>query len=116
MAYDELLADRMRNVLKEKKTPYAEKQMMGGLAFMVDDKMCVGIIKDEMMVRLAPDDAEVAIHEPGLRRMNFTGRPMKGFIIAGQEAIDLDKDLELWIDRALAFNPFAKSSKRRGKK
>ncbi len=113
MAYDELLADRIRLVLKSKKVPNLEKKMMGGLCFMVDDKMCVGIVKNEFMARIDPDIYEMALSKKGCHTMNFTGRPMKGFVFVTPEGIDLDKDLEYWIQLCLDYNPKAKSSKKK---
>lgn len=76
MAYNEKLATRIRERLKD--TPnMIEKEMMGGLTFMVNDKMCIGIIKDEMMCRIAPEMQETALAKNGCRIMDFTGRPMK---------------------------------------
>jgi len=80
MAYDELLADRIRFVLKEKRVRNIEKEMMGGLCFMVDEKMCVGIVKNELMARIDPEIYKVALKRKGAKEMNFTGRPMKGFV------------------------------------
>lgn len=111
--YSEYLADRIRQVLKEKNTYYTEKKMMGGLAFMVDDKMCVGITNDDLMARIDPDIYEDALKRKGVREMDFTKKPMKGWIYVSPEGIDLDDDLSSWIQLALDFNPKAKSSKRR---
>lgn len=112
MPYDELLADRIRNTLKEKRVVSTEKKMMGGLCFMVDDKMCVGIVKNELMARIDPEIYVQALSKKGCKEMNFTGRPMKGFVFVEPEGIDLDKDLDYWIDLCLDFNPKAKSSKK----
>ena len=79
MAYNELLAERLNNILTKKRIEYVEKKMMGGLCFMVDDKMCVGVVKDSLMVRIDPDIYETALTKKGCREMDFTGRPMKGF-------------------------------------
>ncbi len=113
MAYDELLADRMRLILIEKKVNFLEKKMFGGMAFMVDEKMCVGIIKNELMVRIDPDFQDEAVKKIGCRPMDFTGRPMKGYVQVTPEGIDLDEDLAEWIQYALDFNPRAKSSKKK---
>ena len=113
MAYDEHLAERIRHNLSSGHIRFQEKKMMGGLAFMVDDKMCVGVIGNELMVRLHPDEMEKSLRVPGARIMDFTGRPMKGFLIAGGEAIDKDAHFDRWIELALAFNPLAKSSKKK---
>lgn len=116
MAYNEHLADRIRNVLHDKKTSFDEKKMMGGLCFMVDDKMCVGVIKDQLMARIGPEKYEEALEKDGCNEMNFTGRSLKGFVFVEPEAIDMDKDLEYWIQLCLDFNPLANSSKKKKKK
>jgi len=113
MAYNEFLADRIRGFLKDKSAAFIEKRMMGGLTFMVDDKMCVGIIKDELMARIDPDIQESVLKKPGARQMDFTGKPMKGFLIISPEGTDMDEQLEYWIQLALDYNPKAKSSKRK---
>ena len=113
MAYDEFLADRIRNVLKEKGVSFEEKKMMGGLCYLVDDKMCVGIVKNDLMARIDPEFQEKAITKKGCREMDFTGRPMKGFVFVEPEGIDLDSELEYWVDLCLEFNPRARSSKKK---
>ena len=119
MAYDEYLADRIRKIFKEKHTSFIEKQMMGGLCFMVDDKMCCGIHYDKkrktdlLMARIGPDAYPNALKKLGCEPMDFTGRPMKGFVFVKPERFDEDKDLEMWIQLTLDFNPFAKSSKKK---
>lgn len=115
MAYNEFLADRISQFFVEKGTPFEAKKMMGGLCYMVDDKMCVGVHKEEIMARINPDIYEEALKKEGCREMNFTGRSMKGFVFLSGEAIDLDKDLSYWLQLALDFNPLAKSSKKRKK-
>ena len=113
MAYSEFLADRIERILKEKGTIYIEKKMMGGLCYMVDDKMCFGIVKDELMARINPDIYEESLTKPGCKEMNFTGRAMKGFVFVDAEGIDTDDQLEYWIQLCLDFNPLAKSSKKK---
>jgi len=113
MAYDELLADRIKKILFEKKASYQEKKMFGGVAFMVKDKMCVGVIKENLMARIDPENHDEAIKKSGCKTMDFTNRPMKGFVYVEPYAIDMDEDLEEWIDLALEFNPKAKSSKKK---
>jgi TfoX/Sxy family transcriptional regulator of competence genes len=113
MAYDEYLADRIRIVLKSENTNFVEKRMMGGLTFMVDDKMCVGIINNSLMVRIDPEIYELLLAKKGCKEMNFTGRPMKGFVLVEPQGFDSDKDLQYWIGLALEFNPRAKSSKKK---
>ena len=116
MAYNEFLADRIRLILKEKGKPFEEKKMMGGLAFMIDAKMCVGVVRDDLMARIAPEAYDVSLERTGCREMNFTGRPMKGFVFVGPEGTDMDHDLAYWIQLALDFNPRAKASKKKNKK
>ena len=112
MAYDEHLADRVSQVLIKKHVDFEEKMMMGGLCFMVDDKMCIGIIKDELMCRIDHEIYNDTLKKPGCKEMNFTGKPMKGFVYVEPEAIDSEKDLSYWIQLCLDFNPKAKSSKK----
>ena len=113
MAYNEFLGDRITTVLKEKRVSFTEKKMMGGLCFMVDDKMCVGIVKDELMCRIEPDFQEKAIAQKGCRTMDFTGRPMKGYVFVKPEGMDTEKDLAYWIQLCIDYNPKAKSSKKK---
>lgn len=112
MAYNEFLADRIRQLLNERHVAFEEKHMMGGLAFMVDDKMCVGVVKDNLMARVGEDAYEHCLKQPGAREMNFTGKPMKGFVFVDEEGTDMDDDLDYWIELCLDYNPFAKSSKK----
>ena len=116
MAYDQYLADRINRVLSDKKVNYIAKKMMGGLCYMVDDKMCFGIVKNEMMARIGIDSYEEALSKDGCKIMNFTGREMKGYVFLDPVILDMDEELEYWIDLCLAFNPFAQSSKKKKKK
>lgn len=113
MAYDEFLAERILHAFKEKGILPAEKKMMGGIAFMVNDKMCAGVIDNKLMARLDPDIFEDALQKKGCRAMDFTGRPMKGWVYVEPDAIDMDKDLADWIQLCLDYNPKAKSSKKK---
>ena len=113
MAYNEFLSDRIRLVLKEKNVRSEERKMMGGICFMVDDKMCIGVQEDNLMARIDPEIYEVALTRQGCRKMDFTGRPMKGFVFVDSRGYDLDSDLESWVQLCLDFNPKAKSSKRK---
>ena len=113
MAYSEYLADRISQFLTEKSVLFITKKMMGGLLFMVDSKMYVGVNKEEIMARINPDIYEESLLKEGCKQMNFTGRPMKGFVFLTDEAIDLDENLNYWLQLALDFNPLAKMSKKR---
>ena len=112
MAYNEKLAERIRESLVTTKR-VKEKEMMGGLTFMVNDKMCIGIIKDEMMCRIDPDLQEEALTRKGCRIMDFTGRPMKGYVMVDDDGMKSKKDFEHWISLCLDFNKRAKSSKKK---
>jgi len=116
MAYDEHLADRIRRVLSEKKIHSVEKKMMGGLCFMVDDKMLCGVKNNMLMARVGKGAYEASLRKPGCIKMEFTGRPLKGFVHVKDEGIDMEVDLEFWVDLCLRFNPLAKSSKKKKKK
>ena len=104
MAYSEFLADRIRQQLLDRKVDFEEKKMMGGLTFMVNTKMCVGIVKEELMARIGKEVYEKALETTGVRPMDFTGKPMRGYVFCGDEAIDTEEDLAHWVDLALAFN------------
>lgn len=112
MSYDQSLANRIREKLVDILN-IEEKEMMGGLAFMINGKMCVGIVKDDLMCRIDPALYEDALEKTGCRPMDFTGRPMKGWIFVDDEGMRKDKDLEYWINLALDFNSKAKSSKKK---
>ena len=112
MPYDELLADRLRTLLNSKKTSPKEIKMMGGLCFMIDNKMLAGIVRNKLMVRIDPEFYEQALKINGCRKMDFTGKPMKGLVYVEPHAIYLETDLEFWINKALEYNPRAKSSKK----
>lgn len=110
MAFDELLAGRVRDSFVRRAVLFEEKRMMGGLCFMVDGKMCVGIADSRLMVRLDPAIYEESLELPGCRPMDFTGRPMRGFVFVDSAAIATRKPLDVWITKALDFNPHAKAS------
>lgn len=109
MAYSEAQADRIRQRLQ-----YAnlteEKKMMGGLIFMVNHRMCIGLDidwktgRDRLMVRVGKARHEQLIFKKGSREMNFPGKVMRGFLFIDPEGFDPDEDLNFWIDKALEFN------------
>ena len=113
MAYDEYLAERVRQKFKEMDVPFEDKKMMGGVCFLVNDKMCAGVVKQMLMARIDPEKTEEAFARTGCREMDFTHRPMKGFIFVEPEGIDKESDLEYFIRLALEFNPKAKSSRKK---
>lgn len=112
MAYDEKLADRIRRRFADLPN-VEEKKMMGGLCFMYNGKMCVGIVKDCLMCRIDPAIHDATIQRPGCRTMDFTKRPMSGYIFVDETGIKSKKDFDYYIDLALAFNKHAKASKKK---
>jgi TfoX/Sxy family transcriptional regulator of competence genes len=115
MPYNETLADRVRESLADQKK-IEEKRMMGGLTFMVNKKMCVGILHDDLMVRIDPAAQEELLDRTGCREMDFTGRPMKGFLFIDPSGTTKPNDLKFWLEAALDFNSKAKASKKKTKK
>lgn len=119
MAYDEFLAERIRKVFNDRRINFFEKKMMGGLCFMIDDKMACGIHFDKkkntdlLMARIGEDASMEYKDRLGCHPMDFTGRPMKGYVFISPEGFDLDNDLEFWLDLCIVFNPFAKASKKK---
>ena len=112
MAYNSKLADRIRETLANLPV-IEEKEMMGGLAFMVNDKMCVGVIKDEMMCRMDPALHAEVIEKTGCRTMDFTKQQMKGWVMIDETGLRNIQDLDYWIGLALDFNSKAKSSRKK---
>lgn len=112
MAYDEKLAERIRKRFDGHKK-VEEKKMMGGLTFMYNGKMCVGIIKDELMCRIDPEFHEEAIRKKGCRTMDFTNRPMQGYVLINESGMKSEKDFDYWINLALEFNKKAKPAKKK---
>lgn len=111
MAYNQLLADRIREQLMDLEG-IEEKEMMGGLSFMLNDKMCVGVIKDEMMCRIDPALYEDALEKTGCHEMVFTGKPMKGWVMIEDVGMKNTNDLNYWIGLAIDFNKNAKRSQK----
>jgi TfoX/Sxy family transcriptional regulator of competence genes len=101
VAYDEDLADRVRAVLPAGE-PVTERQMFGGLAFMLGGRMFCGIVKDALMARLGPEAAGRALDQPHVRPMDFTGRPMKGMVCIDPSGLQGDA-LRQWVDAAAGY-------------
>ena len=112
MAFNELLADRIRGIMDARRVPYTEKKMFGGLCFMVDDKMLLGVEKNRLMARIDPDETAQALKKKGTMTMDFTGKVMKGFLFIDENSVDMDADLEYWVELCLKYNPKAKASKK----
>lgn len=103
MPYDEGLAQRLREVLDDGAYPYVEKKMFGGLSFLVNGNMSVGITGEDLLVRVGKENDEAALSLPHARPMDFTGKPMKGWIYVSPEGYASDEDLIAWIRRGLDF-------------
>ena len=98
MAYDEQLADRVRGLL----TTFdgvAERKMFGGLAYLLRGNMCCGVVGEELMVRVGRDSYEAALSEPHAREMDFTGRPLRGFVYVSASGVISNGDLRAWVER-----------------
>jgi hypothetical protein len=100
MAYDEDLADRVRAVLAGQAV--TERQMFGGLAFMIGGHMACGVVKDTLMVRLGPEAASHALDQPHVRPMDFTGRPMKGMVFVEPAGLH-ESELRHWAGAAAEY-------------
>lgn len=114
MPYDEQLANRIRERFADLPN-VVEKSMMGGLTFMYNDKMCVGIVKNELMCRIDPALHDEVTTRKGCHTMDFTNRPMSGFIMVRPEGIIQNADFDYYINLALEYNKQAKPSKKRKK-
>ncbi len=113
MAFNEKLADRAREIFAQTGMNVEEKKMFGGLCFMVNDKMCVGVESERMMIRFNPMMTEEIMLKEGCTPMDFTGKVMKGFAFVDIHALNTKKKLEYWIKLALDYNKIAKPSKKR---
>lgn len=115
MAFNEKLADRVREIISLTHKNIEEKRMFGGLCFMVNDKMCVGVETSRLMVRFDPGKNDEVMEKEGASPMDFTNKVMKGFAFVDIAALNTKKKLEYWIALALEYNKFAKLSKKKKK-
>lgn len=115
MAYNEKLADRVREIISLTHKNVEEKRMFGGLCFMVNGKMCVGVEEERLMVRLDPDRYYEAMEKEGCKPMDFTGKIMKGYVFVDINVLDTEKKLDYWVQLALQFNSKAKAAKKKKK-
>lgn len=112
MAYDEQLAARVRVLLKGQRA-LVEKKMFGGLAYLSQGKMFAGILKDELVVRVGPEGNDAALKALHTRPMDFTGRPMKGYIFVGPGGVKTDPQLHTWLTKGLNFVAGRPAAKRK---
>lgn len=112
MAYDKELAERVLGALGAHRDIDAkaieEKAMFGGLSYMVGGAMCVGVLGERIVARVSPEEADGFLTEPGVRPMDFTGKPMKGWLYAEGPAVATDTALARWVDRCVSFAKRAK--------
>ena len=111
MAYDEKLADRIRKVIGGSKY-VTEKKMFGGLSFMFNKKMFCGVLKDDLVLKMSPEQCEDALNKPNVRPMDFTGRPMKSFVYVNQKGSKSEKDIKKRIKLSLNHSKSIKKSKK----
>jgi TfoX/Sxy family transcriptional regulator of competence genes len=102
MSFDEGLAQRIRELLDER-ADVSEKRMFGGVAFLVNGNMAVGVVKSELMVRVGPAAYAAALREAHARPMDFTKRPMKGFVFVAEAGLEEDAQLSGWVERGVRF-------------
>ncbi|MBI5858186.1 MAG: TfoX/Sxy family protein [Sphingobacteriales bacterium] len=112
MTYNEKLADMTRELISLSEKNVEEKAMFGGLCFMVNDKMALGVEKERLMVRLDPAKYDEVMEKEGCKPMDFTGKVMKGFVFVDADVLNTKKKLEYWVKLALEYNKIAKSSKK----
>jgi TfoX/Sxy family transcriptional regulator of competence genes len=97
MVYDEKLADRIRRIIGKNKV-VTEKNMFGGLSFLLKGKMFCGVLKEDLVLKMSHEQCEDALKKKNVRPMDFTGRPMKGFVYVNSKGSKSDKDLKRWIE------------------
>ena len=102
VAYDETLAERIRAALPDR-PDVGERKMFGGIAFMVGGNMACGVIGQDLMARVGKEARDAALDEPHTRPMDFTGRPMKGYLYVAPEGVADEESLQAWVDRCVEF-------------
>lgn len=102
MSFDENLASRVRKLLARHHS-VNERKMFGGLCFMVNGHMCCGVIKQNLVIRIGPENYDEALSKPHVRKMDFTGRALKGFIYVDADGYQSDESLKNWIKTGLKF-------------
>jgi len=102
MAYDEGLAERIREVLDDQPGLF-EKKMFGGVGFMLHGNMACGVNKDDLIVRVGPDSYEEALNRTHAEEFDLTGRPMKGWVVVTPSGYEDDSDLESWVEEGVSF-------------
>jgi len=112
MPYNEKLAEKIRAALAGTKN-LVEKKMFGGIAFMVNDKMCLGVDKDDLMLRCSPEMTDELLKRKGVRPFDLTGKPMKGWLLINGEGMSAQKDFDFWVKTAIAENKKVVAAKKK---
>ena len=112
MLYNETIANRIREKLLLL-PDVEEKEMFGGLVFMVNDKMCIGVMKEKLMLRINPESLSSLDSEDGWEQMMMSKTVMRGYILVSEDVLNRKDELSFWVDMALEFNPLAKASKKK---
>jgi TfoX/Sxy family transcriptional regulator of competence genes len=102
MAYDEVLAKRIRMILRGKRN-ITEKEQFGGVGFLVRGNMACGVLKGSLLVRVGPDRHDEAMRRKGARPFVLTGRPSRGWVLVGPSGLKTESSLEKWVDMGLEF-------------
>lgn len=102
MPYDEGLAERIRELFEDR-NDVEEKKMFGGIAFMLRGHMCVGVVNEVLMARVGPEQYKAALKRPHARKMDFTGKPMNGFLYVDPEGFESDGQLRDWVELCESF-------------
>lgn len=113
MAYSQDLEQRITHYLIEKNILHETRKMMWGLCYLVDDKMCMGIVRDKLMCRIDPEIYETSLTQDGCNEMDFTWKPMRGYVFVEPWVLERDEELSYWLGLCLEYNPKAKSSKKK---
>jgi TfoX/Sxy family transcriptional regulator of competence genes len=100
--HDEVLAERVRALVADR-PGFRWRGMFGGMGFLLHGNMCVGVWKDELIVRLSAEEADAALEQDGVRVFDITGRAMTGWVLVAGSVLASDEELEAWIDRAVAY-------------
>jgi TfoX/Sxy family transcriptional regulator of competence genes len=102
MAFDEILAARLRDALTGR-ARLTERKMFGGIAFMLDGHMCGGLVGEDLMVRVGPEGYPAALRRPHARPMDFTGRPFTGYVYVAPAELRTTRALRAWVERSAAY-------------
>ncbi len=116
MAHNEKLANRIREIIVLTHKNIEEKKMFAGLCFMVNDKMCIGVHEHRIMLRIDPEVFDKVVSKQGCEPMKFTNRTIRGYLYVDDSVLKTKKQLDYWVQLALSYNKFAKSSKKPVKK